>query len=70
MYSSAFCSVEFVEGYPSTVELQVYNLKSRSLAGQSNVRSIKQKIELPGLCYSDALIGSNHHFHLLYFFFI
>jgi hypothetical protein len=33
----------------------------------SNVRSSKKKIELPGLCYSDALIGSNHHFRLLYF---
>jgi hypothetical protein len=29
-----------------------------------NVRSIKKKIELLGLCNSDALIGSNHHFHL------
>jgi hypothetical protein len=34
------------------------------------VRSIKKKIELPGLCYSDALIGSNHHFRLPYFFFL
>jgi hypothetical protein len=34
-----------------------------------NVRSIKKKIELPGLCYSDALIGSNHHFRLLFFLF-
>jgi hypothetical protein len=24
-----------------------------------------KKIELPGLCSSDALIGSNHHFRLL-----
>jgi hypothetical protein len=29
-----------------------------------NVRSIKKKIELPGLCYSDALTGSNQHFRL------
>jgi hypothetical protein len=34
------------------------------------VRSNKKKIELPGLCYSDALIGSNHHFCLLGLFFI
>jgi hypothetical protein len=31
----------------------------------NNVRSIKKKIELPGLCYSDALIGSNHYFRLI-----
>jgi hypothetical protein len=32
-----------------------------------NVGSNK-KIELPRLCYSDALISSNHHFRLLCFF--
>jgi hypothetical protein len=29
-----------------------------------NVRSNKKKIKLPGLCYSDALFGSNDHFRL------
>jgi hypothetical protein len=32
---------------------------------EDNVRSIKNKIEPPGLCYSDTFIGSNHHFRLL-----